>query len=117
MLRDKTGEVSALCTDFCAYYKPGKSEDLACQGVIAVQRILASGKALSLERKKHAAAPDPRIVEGLKARVCAACAFRERDCDFILTAGRAAPCGGMVLLMQELGGGGLGLDDLGPVCG
>ena len=113
MSSKKSADAAALCINFCTYYKPGKNEELACQGLIAVQRIMARGKTLSLARREHAAAPDARTIDGLKVRVCAACEFRGADCDFILTGGRADPCGGMALLMQLLGSGELSLDDIG----
>ena len=113
MPRNEAAKSVELCVNYCTYYRPGKNEELQCQGFTAVQRLLKDGKALSFARPRHAAAPDAATVEALKERVCGRCAFREADCDFILTAGAAPPCGGFALLSHLLGSGGLTLDDIG----
>jgi len=112
MSRNKEPNLLELCVNHCTYYKPGKSEELQCQGFVAVQRIVTSGKALPLERPRRAASPDLQAREGLKTCVCGPCAFREADCDFILTGGTAPPCGGFALLSHLLGSGVLTLDEI-----
>lgn len=114
MSRRKAADPVELCVNHCTYYKPGKSEELQCQGFVVVQRIVTSGKELSLERPRRAAAPGAEIIEKLKGRVCGPCAFREADCDFILTNGTAPSCGGFALLSHLLGSGALTLDEIGP---
>lgn len=113
MQRGKKGKVdTTLCKNFCKYYKPGKNEELACQGFVVVRRLIEKGRQVSREKPRRAAAPDARTVEGLKARVCAACSFRAADCDFILSGGTASPCGGYALLFHLLGSGDLTLEEL-----
>jgi hypothetical protein len=112
MSQKKSVDTTALCINHCVYYKPGKSEALQCQGFVAVRRIVSSGKELSLERPRHAAAPGAEIIEGLKGRVCSACEFRAADCDYILTNGTAPPCGGFALLSHLIGSGALTLNDI-----
>jgi hypothetical protein len=112
MSRKKAADLIELCVNYCTYYKPGKNEELQCRGVVAVQRIITSGKALSFERPRHAAAPGAEIIEDLKGRVCSACAFRAADCDYILTNGAAPPCGGFALLSHLLGSGALTPDEI-----
>jgi len=103
---------TTLCRNFCTYYKPGKNEDLSCQGFIVVRRLLGKGKRLSQEKPQQALAPDAGIIDGLQGRVCAACAFRESDCDFVLSGGTLPPCGGYAMLCHLLGSGDLTLEDL-----
>jgi hypothetical protein len=103
---------TTLCRNFCQYYKPGKNEELACQGFVVVHRLIGKGKQLSQEKPRRTEVPDARTVEGLKGRVCGACSFHEADCDFVLSGGTASPCGGYVLLFHLLGSGDLTLEEL-----
>lgn len=104
---------TTLCVNFCAYYKPGRNEELMCQGFAVVRGLLRSGRRIGLARPQRIAAPDRAATEGLKERVCAACSFRVADCDFIETNGEAAPCGGFLLLSHLLGTKALTLDEIG----
>lgn len=103
---------TALCVNYCAYFKPGKNEDLACQGFLVVHGILRRGKRLPLGRPERTAVPDDRTLAELKERVCAVCSFRESDCDYVLSGGTAVPCGGFALLSHLLGTGDLRLRDI-----
>ena len=113
MSRGKQGKTdTTLCRNFCRYYKPGKNEELACQGFVVVHRLIEKGRRLSQDRPRRTSVPDARTIEGLKGRVCSACSFREADCDFILSGGTASPCGGYALLYHLLGSGDLTLEEL-----
>jgi hypothetical protein len=113
MPREKKGKAdTTLCRNFCKYYKPGKNENLACQGFVVVHRLIGKGKQLSQAKPQRTAVPDVKTVEGLKGRVCGACSFHESDCDFVLSGGTASPCGGYVLLFHLLGNGDLTLEEL-----
>jgi hypothetical protein len=113
MPREKKGKAdTTLCRNFCKYYKPGKNENLACQGFVVVHRLIGKGKQLSQAKPQRTAVPDVKTVEGLKGRVCGACSFHESDCDFVLSGGTASPCGGSVLLFHLLGNGDLTLEEL-----
>ena len=103
---------TTICRNFCVYYKPGKNEELACQGFIVVQGIINRGKKISKERPNKIAAADSRTVELLKKRVCSVCEFSADGCDFILTSGDATPCGGFVLLSHLCTSGELVPEDL-----
>jgi hypothetical protein len=103
---------TALCESFCRYYRPGKNEELACQGFIVVHELIKRGKKISSERPGTMATPDARTREGLKKKVCAVCEFHAADCDFVLTGGTAAPCGGFALLSHLLGTGELTLEEI-----
>lgn len=110
--RRKEKTDTTLCRNFCRYYKPGRKEDPGCQGFVVVHRLIEKGRHLSQEKPRRIAAPDARTVEGLKARVCAACSFQAEDCDFVLSGGTASPCGGYALLFHLLGSGDLTLEEL-----
>lgn len=111
-LRKQRKADTRLCKNFCRYYKPGKNEDLACQGFVVVHRLIEKGRHLSQEKPRRTKEPDTKTVEGLKERVCAACSFHVADCDFILTGGTASPCGGYALLLHLLGSGDLTLGEI-----
>lgn len=109
---EKKSELAAiLCLNFCAYYKPGKNEALACEGFAVVQRLIEGGRKLSL-KKRGSSATKPATAQALRANVCRACSFHASDCDFILTGGKAAPCGGFALLSLLLDEGEITLEDI-----
>jgi hypothetical protein len=112
MPRKKAKNATMLCVNFCKYYKPSRNEDLECQGSVVVRRLIDKGIKISQERPGTASAPDARTLEGLKGLVCSACSFREADCDYVLSCGTAAPCGGFALLSHLLGSGDLKLEDI-----
>ena len=98
-----------LCLKFCAYYKPGKNEALACRGYGVVERLLNEGKELVLDGYQRDA--EPSAAELIINAMCTACDFYEHDCDFMQD--RAArPCGGFVLLERLLGAGVITIDDI-----
>lgn len=99
-----------LCLKFCAYYKPGKKEDLACRGFEVVERLLRSGKTIVF--RPSAQKPDLATAEFLVQKMCTTCDFHEKDCDFMLDR-TAPPCGGFALLAQLLGSGSLMIEDIG----
>jgi len=108
----KTKADTTLCRNFCEYYKPGKNEELECQGFVVVHRLIGKGRSLSREKPRRTAVPDPLIAAGLKDRVCTVCSFQKADCDFILSGGTAPPCGGYALLLHLLGSGDLTLEEI-----
>jgi hypothetical protein len=103
---------TTVCRNYCAYYKPGKNEDMMCQGFVVVHGILRGGKQVSLSRPATFADPGAAAIEGLRKRVCSACSFRRADCDYVLTGGTAVPCGGFALLSHLLGSGEVTLTDI-----
>jgi formate-dependent nitrite reductase cytochrome c552 subunit len=98
-----------LCLKYCAYYKPGKNEDLACRGYTVVERILREGKTLLFDG--HWCKSEPATVELIVQTMCAGCDFHERDCDFMQNR-TARPCGGFVLLEQLLAAGSITVEDI-----
>ena len=112
MSRKRAKEDATLCVNYCQYYKPGRNEELECQGFVVVHRLINKGRKLSQERPGTMSVPDARTLEGLKGRVCSACSFHAADCDFVLSGGTAAPCGGFALLAHLLGHGDLKLEEI-----
>lgn len=98
-----------LCLKFCSYYKPGKNEELACRGYAVVERLIQKGRLIAFTR--YGREPDRSLQDMLAERLCAACEFHERDCDFAQDR-EARPCGGFVLLSQLLAAGELTIDDV-----
>jgi hypothetical protein len=108
----KKAELGAtLCENFCAYFKPGKNEEIACEGFVVVQRLIERGKTIPL-KKRAKSGSDPASADVLRASMCKACAFFESDCDFIMTGGKALPCGGFSLLHQLLDAGEITVEEI-----
>ncbi len=103
---------STLCRALCAYYKPGRNEELACQGYLVVQELVRRGRKLRQERPAPLLSPGAAVRKGLEERVCGRCSFRVQDCDYSATGGAAAACGGFLLLAHLLAAGELVLEDL-----
>lgn len=98
-----------LCSPFCVYYKPEKNEELMCRGYDVVERLLHRNNKVvfSPSGKQREAA----LVEALVQELCLTCPFSAQDCDFMQD--RAAnPCGGFVLLAQNIESGVLMLADV-----
>ncbi len=103
---------TTVCRNYCAYYKPGKNEEMMCQGFVVVHGLLRNGKQISLGRPASLAEPGAHAVEGLRKRVCAVCSFQREDCDYVLTGGTAVPCGGFALLSHLLASGEVTFKDI-----
>ena len=112
MPRQTATNATTLCVNFCTYYKPGRNEELECQGSVAVRRLMDKGRKFSQERPRATSVPDARVLEGLRCRVCSVCSFREADCDYAASGGTAEPCGGFALLSHLLGTGDLKLEEI-----
>jgi hypothetical protein len=99
-----------LCENFCAYYKPGKDEELACLAFMIVKGLIRKGMRITLEKRGRSL--DQGSSRALSENICPTCPFYEDGCDF--AAGKAAsqPCGGYILLAQLIGSGAIAVDDL-----
>jgi hypothetical protein len=102
--------VKTLCLPYCHYYKPGRNEELLCRGAVVVQRLVESGRSLTINENPHPGI-DCEYGEVVRQLVCGACEFRERDCDFARDR-TACPCGGFVLLSELLKAGVIASGDL-----
>ncbi len=103
-----------LCSNFCAYYKPGKNEGLSCRAHDVVQQLIRRGKLTDL------AGPcgkfDCAKAESLVEWICVTCGFQDNDCDFMLDR-KAPPCGGFVLLARLLEEGAVTPEDIRSAAG
>lgn len=109
----KTDFQQYVCQPFCAFFKPGEKEELACQGALVVERLAASGRfdpsMIPAQRKRPElwSRPDPALTKA----VCDRCSFRIDGCDFRAAIAGAEPCGGYLLLRIMQVDGWLGGDD------
>jgi hypothetical protein len=106
-----------LCKNYCRYYKPDKSEDLACLGFVIAERLMKKG--LKLSFKKNAVRPDPAMEETLTINMCIHCPFYEDGCDFAMEYrsnekgfSKSPPCGGFIFLGHLLEKNIIGIDDI-----
>jgi hypothetical protein len=99
-----------LCLNFCAYYKPAKSDELACLSYLVVEHLLKKGKKIIFEKSERILVPETK--DKLIKRMCISCPFYEKDCDFILHNGDSPPCGGFILLGQLLESDTISIDDI-----
>ncbi len=105
----KTDLVQTVCLGFCSYYKPGKNEELACQGYLVLERLALQGIPVGGKRAEQ---PRNRTGEKLLVRtVCMACPFHEQDCDFMENS-TLPPCGGFLLLAQLLEAKDISIEDM-----
>lgn len=79
-----------------------------------MQEIIRNGIKVSRERPARIQNADEQTIEFIKGHVCRRCDFLPEGCDFILTGGAAAPCGGFVLLSHLFASGQLAPEELDP---
>jgi hypothetical protein len=99
-----------LCENFCAYYKPGKDEELSCLAFAVVEGLIRKGMRIPL--KKSGTAADRDSFSALLQNMCPACSFYEDGCDFAAGKADSQPCGGVLLLGQMMGSKAFDVDDL-----
>ncbi len=100
---------NSLCLPFCAYYKPGKNEELACRGYVVVERLMQSGKIVSAGGADRVF--DRNRAEAMVKALCGVCDFQKDGCDFMLDRS-VPPCGGFVLLARLLEAGIITINDI-----
>lgn len=94
---------------YCAYYKPGRNEELLCRGAFVFNRLMQAGR--PIVPAKPGAQPDPGTIELIVSKMCMACDFHEHDCDFMED--RHSPaCGGFVLLSRLVMSGQIVIEEL-----
>lgn len=90
-----------VCPGLCAYFKPGKVEEVGCGGLIRLaadgvtpQALLDAPLSVGVGNPLSGlAADDPRLME-----VCAGCDFLVGGCDFrdpAVDRDACSPCGGL----------------------
>ena len=99
-----------LCLNFCPYYKPVKTKELACMGFLILERLLKKGKEIPFD--KSAKILNGITEETLVQNMCVFCPFYESDCDFIQKTEKALPCGGFILLGHLLETKIIAIDDI-----
>ncbi len=87
-----------LCKTFCHYYKPAKDRDLACMGLLVVERLIRRGTDISFHAIDRVLTAETQ--EMLVRNMCTVCPFYEGDCDFVQKDREKGtpPCGGFLLL-------------------
>ena len=103
--------IEQVCARWCTYYKPGKNEELACRGYDVVQHIHSRHR-IRIDVPVPETQPDQTIVAALRRTLCEGCSFFREDCDFILTHGKATPCGGFRLLVRLIERDAISMDDV-----
>ena len=91
-----------ICKPFCAFFREGSKEELACRGALLVDNRVKRG----LLNVHTMPVPDRNIDfrgkhdADLDAITCLHCQFKAEDCDFQSEEDKynAAPCGGYLLL-------------------
>ncbi|MBI5846794.1 MAG: hypothetical protein HZB31_02370 [Nitrospirae bacterium] len=111
-----------LCASYCAFYKPGKDEELACGGFIIIERLVEDGKEIPVGTGRVVLSRERE--DDLFRALCRTCPFFEHDCDFAawkrgesMQLAREAlnPCGGFNCLGNCLDLGTIDIDDLNRV--
>lgn len=91
-----------ICKPYCAFFKDGEKEEMACQGAIILERLtqkkLISPSNLNTEPIEKDASF--KKDETLLRLVCGRCPFEAQDCDFRSNPPPegSVPCGGYILL-------------------
>ena len=92
-----------LCRPFCAFFRAGAKEEMACQGAIVLAELVGRGR-LTLAQFPAAEEKARRRWQEedqeLERVLCQSCPFARDGCDFhsALRSAQTAPCGGYLLL-------------------
>ena len=96
--------VETVCGEYCAFFKPGKDEELACRGLLVLQELSRRRKDLPRPEKSEMR---KETGEYLEALLCLSCPFSSDGCDFAAGnrgensppgPGEVIPCGGFLFL-------------------
>lgn len=102
--------IEKLCRNFCAYYKPSKDAELACMGLIVIDRLIKKGRKISF--KKSDTPIGAMTQKTLAGNICKVCSFYDGGCDFAGQKENALPCGGFMLLGQSIESGIISINDI-----
>jgi hypothetical protein len=108
-MKEQSSKNKTLCRHFCAYFKPGKNEELACRGYEVVERLIDRGVIPVPPEGERIF--DRARAELLVENLCIHCDFREDGCDFMLDR-NAPPCGGFIVLARLIESGTLSVGDI-----
>jgi hypothetical protein len=108
--------IDPVCRPYCIFFKEGQKEDMACQGVLSLEKLVNHGaitwSLVKKTAKKRAWWWQHKPV--LEKCVCRFCDFLAEDCDFQSDAPSddLEPCGGYVVLAFLLDQGHIDENDL-----
>ena len=106
---EKDDLVQRVCADTCAFYRPGKPEDLSCKGYSVVRSLIEEGR--DLRGNGQNAILSSETEDALFQALCRSCPFFESDCDFAewkrggspgMLREDVIPCGGFLFLGSSL---------------
>jgi hypothetical protein len=113
-MKDRDDLIALVCAPHCRFYRRGEKEELSCGGYEFFRerlraRVAAEAARTEMKALAERGRPPERFEhdERIELRLCAACSFREEDCDFMSgeeVAG-SVPCGGYVLLALLIASG------------
>jgi hypothetical protein len=104
--------VKLVCAQYCPYHKPGINEEFECRAFAVAQRLIETGTKVPHAKPEKTSSPGIAIARALRERICNTCSFFAADCDFILTEGKALPCGGIALISHLLRSGVITIDEV-----
>ena len=103
---EKDELVQRVCAGYCAFYKPGKPEDLfCCKGFSVVRSLIDEGRDLASNGENAILSSETE--DALFQALCRSCPFFESDCDFAewkrggspgMLREDVTPCGGFLFL-------------------
>lgn len=106
-----------LCRPFCAFFRAGAKEEMACQGALVLAALVQCGR-LAPEDLPAAAEKARRLWQAedqaLERVLCGPCPFALDGCDFHspLRSVATEPCGGYLLLQLLKDAGTISCADL-----
>lgn len=104
-----SGDLSEIVCGRCTYYKPTKSEALACGAYLLLDQLTRSR---GLPPHRGFRIVPPGLALPLSLILCPACGYFREDCDYAAQVEGAPPCGGFITVASLLAQGDLLIDDL-----
>ncbi|MBN2373751.1 hypothetical protein JXL19_08190 [bacterium] len=112
----KEGFKGYICRPFCAFFRDGSKEELACRGALLVEYMLNAGIVSPdmIPEKSKSTRLWNRRDKDMERTVCQRCPFQKADCDFQsdIPPSGAEPCGGYILLSILKQKGIIGIADI-----
>ena len=72
--------VKVLCAPYCSFFRPGKDEELACNGFSVLMKLAASGLEIGVRPEKRDL--QEKTEKDLFDAMCSRCPFFKEDCDY-----------------------------------
>jgi hypothetical protein len=93
--------VTDVCEKLCAFYKPGKNEELKCGTFLFLERNLTGREVREAAREAEGERLDLSRDESIRSMVCEKCDFLADGCDFRQGLD-SPPCGGYTVIEHLL---------------